>query len=518
MQLSEFKAIARPRSEWQAIDLGIVMARAWYFKLLVAWAVPAVLVYSVLLLFFWDSTWISIFIIWWCKPLWERPILFIASRQLFDEQVSPRQVVRQYLSMIKTDWFLWLSLRRFSIYRAFDMPVTLLEGLKGKERQKRLGLLHRRFSSGASWLLITLFHIEGFLLFGFLTGLYFLLPQGVELNWNELVTEQETLSSHLYNTFWVLTMALIAPFYVCCGFFLYLQRRIDLEGWDIEINFRQLAKRRSSAGGGRPRLAVIGLGLAVLMGVLDTNIAYAQDESAFPSAQTRAKADIQAVLEGEDFRRIETEEGWRFKDKQDEEEATIPDWLIEFAEWLDKHGGFFSALADFFRSGASILEFLLWISFISIVIYVLYRYRQQLRQLVGSDRDQGHLDVEPPEVLFGLDVTKDSLPKDVIAAAQSQWQSGQQRQAIGILLRSSIIKLIHDHRCPFQEGHTELECAQIVNQAGLVDPSGGDIQKIAGYFQALTRQWLSIAYAHKDCQQEQFQSLCEGWTEAFRHA
>ena len=37
----------------------------------------------------------------------------------------------------------------------------------------------------------------------------------------------------------VLIMAAVAPFYCAGGFMLYISRRIELEGWDIEICFRE---------------------------------------------------------------------------------------------------------------------------------------------------------------------------------------------------------------------------------------------------------------------------------------
>ena len=40
-----------------------------------------------------------------------------------------------------------------------------------------------------------------------------------------------------------LAMSLIAPFYVAGGFALYLNRRSELEGWDIEICLRRLLAR-----------------------------------------------------------------------------------------------------------------------------------------------------------------------------------------------------------------------------------------------------------------------------------
>ena len=46
---------------------------------------------------------------------------------------------------------------------------------------------------------------------------------------------------------YLVALFLIEPLYVASDFTLYLNRRTELEGWDIEIAFRQLAARRASA-------------------------------------------------------------------------------------------------------------------------------------------------------------------------------------------------------------------------------------------------------------------------------
>jgi hypothetical protein len=42
---------------------------------------------------------------------------------------------------------------------------------------------------------------------------------------------------------YLLVISIVEPFYVAAGFSLYLNRRTELEGWDIELGFRTLAAR-----------------------------------------------------------------------------------------------------------------------------------------------------------------------------------------------------------------------------------------------------------------------------------
>jgi hypothetical protein len=81
-------------------------------------------------------------------------------------------------------------------------------------------------------------------------GLFFLvLPEGVGPSLDRSVFSwiETPAGEVLGNLAYLVALSLIEPLYVASGFTLYLNRRTELEGWDIEIAFRQLAARRASA-------------------------------------------------------------------------------------------------------------------------------------------------------------------------------------------------------------------------------------------------------------------------------
>ena len=184
--------------------------------------------------------------------------------------------------------------------------------------------------------------------------------------------------------------------------------------------------------------------------------------------------------------------------------------MIAFADWLDKHGDMFSWLADTLRNGAKLIELLLWIVVISLVLFLILRFRHLIARVWHMGHNEEPIEITPPKVMFGLDVTEDSLPDDVVASAQQAWQAGQHRNAISILLRSAIIKLLHEYKYPFNEGNTERECAIIVDRQGN--------EKISQYFGPLSRQWQAVAYAHRECPESAFNQLCKQWREVFPNA
>ena len=514
MDLSQFRAVAKPRNVWQTLDLGIVFARASFWKLFLTWLIPSALMYAFLSIFMWDEPGLIMFVLWWLKPAWEKPLLYIMSRKIFADKVTWQYIFKNYWKIIKPQLFLQLTWRRFSPSRTFDLPVSSLEQLKGSVRRKRLGALHRRFYDGALWLQIVGLHVETFLVMGAAGAAYLLLPQGVELNFEDWLYGREVLEWHIYYSAWLVAMGLVAPLYVCSGFALYLQRRVDLEGWDIEICFRNLVERKKKKEFGLKGVLSIAFIFVLSFGnVVDAKVTtkeVALDSVHISPERKQAKEEILEIIRSDEYINIEERKGWRFKEKEeeeDEEPKLVPDWMIDFAEWLSDKGKFFSWIADFFKTGAALTELLIWVLVISLVLYFIVRYRHLVKDLLDDGSSLDAIEVKPPKVLFGLEVTKESLPDDVVAQAREHWVKGEERQALGMLLRSSIIKLLYDYKYPFEEGNTENECAQIVEHLGK--------EQLVRFFWGLTKNWQKVAYAHQRCDGDVFNELCEGWEREF---
>ena len=96
----------------------------------------------------------------------------------------------------------------------------------------------------AQWLTIIGVHLETALWIGLLVLFYLLLPQQIETDWDWqsliLAADHEwRWLEHLTNVFYALVLVVWEPIYVACGFSLYLNRRTQLEAWDIELVFRR---------------------------------------------------------------------------------------------------------------------------------------------------------------------------------------------------------------------------------------------------------------------------------------
>ena len=236
MQLDKLIIETRPRSAWSAIDLGMRLGRRFWLRSFSLYIVLALPIYGLTLLLGSDvSSMLPYIIFWMCKPVFERPILHLMSRELFAEPMSVKRVFADIRSWLTPSFFWIITWRRFSIYRGMTAPIMLLERPKGSAYTKRAGVLVSKSSSQALWLNVVFYHVESFLLLGGFALLGFMYPDAAIGAYEQASTGYNSV---VLNAVYLLIMAGIAPFYAAAGFMLYICRRVELEGWDIEIVFR----------------------------------------------------------------------------------------------------------------------------------------------------------------------------------------------------------------------------------------------------------------------------------------
>ena len=248
MRLTDASVAIRPRTSWEAIDLGVLMARQHRRLLMASWAVVTLPLFAVLCALLWQYPSWAMLVFWWLKPAYERLPLYILSRSLFGDTPTLKQALKAFPGLLKPQLLASLTWRRLSPTRSFDLPVLQLEGLKGKARTQRLNVLGQRDTGAATWLTVVGMHLETALWIGLGSLVYLLIPTQVstEWDWQSLIngdTSDWLWLEHLSNLGYALLLILWGPIYVACGFSLYLNRRTALEGWDIELTFRRLRQR-----------------------------------------------------------------------------------------------------------------------------------------------------------------------------------------------------------------------------------------------------------------------------------
>lgn len=493
MQIENMTAALRPRTGPEAIDLGFNMAQRWFLPLLLLWCAAAIPLFILLSLLPSVGAFWAVIVIWWLKPLFEQTQLYYLSRALFGEYPSIRQVLKRRWRISWTRLISLLIRRRFSLRRSFQAPVAMLEAPEGEAREARLGLLSLTSGRSARWLHIFCYSIENLLWLNLCVLLATLLPgDSLYREFYSLLTFEEIRADRVSALFYLLAMAVTAPFYVSAGFSLYLARRGELEGWDIELNFRRIAgrlKKRHSRRFARlsaPFSALgLGLGISLLL------VAATGGQPAWASDQVQAKILIEEILQQEEFGKTEIVKRWEFIETRDNKEG----------------GGDFTLLRDIMIALAGsmpwfarLVEFLLWAAAIILLLYLVTRFSD----LPKCKADKKY---KPPARLFDLEVSTESPPEDTIAAAKERLADGQAREALGLLYRASLARLIFLHRLEITEAATEGECRRLVEKLRPQDE--------AGYFTALTRAWLLAAYAHETPDRDELTGLCNRWTEVY---
>lgn len=239
MQLHDLTINTRLRSPWSALDLGLLIAKKYWFLYVGIWLILALPIALILMLTLDQAQlWVTIAVIWWLKPLFERPIVYLLSHHVFAQTLSLRQVFADYKKWLLPGLFWSLTLRRLSPSRSFLMPVILLEGLKGSRYSKRAAVLSGKGGSQAFWLTMVFVHIEQFITFSLLMLIHNFIPIG--LLESLFSGEYSQTFAILLNGAGFVSMAVVAPFFAASGFMLYLNRRVELEAWDIEICFREM--------------------------------------------------------------------------------------------------------------------------------------------------------------------------------------------------------------------------------------------------------------------------------------
>lgn len=502
MRLSEASVVIRPRTSWEAMDLGVLMAQEYRLLLMSSWAMVTLPIFILLTVLLWRYPSMAMFVFWWLKPAFDRLPLYILSKALFGETPSLKQAVRQWPRLLKGQLLASLTWRRLSLSRSFVMPVSQLEGLDGDARQKRLGVLLQRNAGAARWLTTIGVHMEIGLWFGCMALFYLFIPQQLELDWDwqrlALASGSEGLwLEHLSNAFYALILVFWEPIYVACGFSLYLNRRTVLEAWDLELVFRRLRQRLTSVA---PLLLV-----AVLMLVPFSHPAMADEPE--PAKQVTPQAagqSIKMLLDSPPFKNPETVTRYRFGDEKNvakskvKGDGKLPAWLQALLDRLNR---------DTFKNAALGLEVLLWSLLAAGLALVVWRYREWLHTFVSRRGPaKAKTAKAAPAQLFGLALGSDTLPDDIASTAEQLWPT-HPREALGLLYRGLLNRLLHDFNLPLKSADTEGQVLERIHR--LQQP------QLLAFSDALTHHWQNLAYGHRLPPALVHQQLCRDWRALF---
>jgi len=238
MRVDALALALRPRSMNEAADLGAALLRA-YAQSVWGCFLPVYGAFLVLALATLPiAGWLPMLLIFLFKPWLDRTLLFTLSRAAFGQATCWADLWRARRAVWGGQWFRTL-LARFSWQRAYLQPVLQLEGQSGKAlRQRRNQLLQQR-GMAAFGLHFVFSTIEMALYFALLALGIWVTPEGSRediLRW--LADDKAVLPQLLSTLGYALVIGILEPFYVAGGFCMYLNRRVELEAWDVEQALR----------------------------------------------------------------------------------------------------------------------------------------------------------------------------------------------------------------------------------------------------------------------------------------
>lgn len=531
MDLNKTAAKIRPRNHWQAIDLGFQMVQRWWKPLYFQWLIitfPFFLLSQIVSI---QWSWLGILIFWWLKPLWERVPLYFLSHALFGEFPTWRETLRATPRLFTIQWFPSLTWRRFSVTRSFDLPIIQLEGLSGEQRKQRMSDLHFTTASHSFWLTTFGYHFEYAICFGVLTLGFLFAPMDWDIEWESLIFADSSFMLVLNNFIYYCAMSAVAPFYVAAGFCLYLNRRTILEGWDIELTFRNLANRleqtnkqqTSIPSNAKPLNQTSAITvltpflsfITVLVFVGFHNnpaLATENDPNTYQSDTTLSSQQINRERSNDLITKVMAGDEFHNKTKH----STLKKIGEEEEAEKEEESAFWSAIVELLKqlfkgqersaNIALVLEVLLWCLGGLLIIFIVLNIIR-LRHFISLDTSQAATKKEAPKTLFGMEIQPETLPDSPLEEAERLLREGEIRAAVSLLLRTTIMRLIQQHDLDINESDTESECLHKIAQL--------QKERITHYCKELTQHWLKLAYAHQNPSHDHIQALINGWPTVF---
>jgi len=511
MRIEQLTVRLRARSDWEAIELGMALVRRHAGAVWRPWLWLTLPVFALLNLGAWwiDRFWLAALLMWWLKPAFDRIPLYVISRAVFGSVPDARETLRA-----QARWGLrtlphLLTWRRFSPVRSLYMPIDLLEGVQGERLGQRRRVLGGQAYGTAILLTWICLLFQGVLVLGGVMAVVMYLPQdllpdSMQAAFRVVAIEWPAWFKVAWNALVWAAVSVIEPFYVGAGFGLYLNRRTQIEAWDLEIVFRKLRARLAAA-------APVLLAVAVWAGM--AGIADAQERHGAPPARPAASAEPQ----------------------QDEQKPTPPTLPIVFGDQRVDDRAFRKAADEAYRDpllgrahvqsewerrrpaeetpdrrrdgdGAllaglgTVLAFIgewgLWLVAGVLVLALLATVRYWWPWMRGIARAAPDRPDAPQTEALAL---PDVLPDDIATAARALWRDGRPRHALALLYRASVDSMSRRADIVLPPGATEAECLRASRRL----PQAED----RNVFARIVRTWQYAAYAERLPDEDEFDAL-----------
>jgi hypothetical protein len=468
MRLDTVTAEIRPRSDWEAVDLGLAMVRRDFWRSISVWWLALGIPTTVAGVWLWDHPLLLLILFWWLKPAGSRMVLFGLSRHLFGEVPSWRATLREIPRAWTRRFFYRFLWARFSPWLPVTLAVEDLEGLRGKAYRQRCGQVVRRGEGVVMWLYFIADTASAWVGLGILALAMMFIPEGQDAAWQQAIEawdpampmEIPLLITRTVVVCVMVGISLTDVFVTGAGFGVYLNNRTWIEGWDVELAFKRMARRLGQVA------------LVMVTFLMLGTAAHGQAE--------RDPAQIIREVKADEAFKVHTVTE-RIPKSAKKSQAVLPLELVQIV--------------------TRVFVICAVIGLIALVGWVVWKNRHVFR--LGGP---GKTDAKPTRtarVVMGMEVSPQTLPPDVPAAAWALWQAGRHQEALGLLYRGSISRVMDAGRVEIQESDTEGDCLRRVTEAGAAAHPD--------YFMGITATWIRLAYAGVLPEDSEVRALCGRW-------
>ena len=227
----------------EAADLGVRLCQSAAGSVYVCYGMAALPVLALALASFTLASWLPTLVVWCAKPWLDRTILFVLSRAAFGQRTGPADVWRAQRQVWWRQFLFTWTVRRLSPWRSLTQPVYQLEGFSIARAGARVRQI-RHGNAGSALMMTSAFSsAEMALTVAVLSLIFWLAPSGRTPGILELVSGERGFLSLALRVAQAAPILFLEPFYVAAGFAMYLNRRAELEAWDIEQEFRRAFAR-----------------------------------------------------------------------------------------------------------------------------------------------------------------------------------------------------------------------------------------------------------------------------------
>lgn len=549
MKLESLTVELRPRSGWEAMELGSALVRRHAAAIWMPWLLLTVPIYALLCAGAWSLGNVAFawLVMWWLRPVFDRIPVYVLSRAVFGTVPTTAETLRAQARWGWRTMLGHLTWRRFSPLRAVMLPIDLLEG----GEPKLLGERRRIIGAGASGhavqlTLMCVLFVAAVQLSLVLLVLLFVptekIPEFLD-SASELIARRPpewVVLLLVISDFIAVTV--IEPFYIGGGFGLYLNRRTQLEAWDVEIAFRRMRKRIDAGT----------LGALLLLTACWPLAASAQDTMP-PTLQTPPPGDdakktpakptdppkTPEEAAAEALKLKKDKKADHTSDDENDDDAPPRELASIFGDSTVEHRTFGKAVERAYQDQdlrpkrrdkiwqrraplqpgqkrptptlgwfgdliAFVGEYGLWLLFGVLVLILAFTAKRWFPWLLTMTRPA---EPEPAPIEVQAAEYAEPLPPDIATTARRLWREGQPRRALALLYRASVEAMVARAGTHLPPGATEAECLRVARRM----PEADD----RTVFQQMVRVWQYAAYGQRLPEEADFETMLQTLVQRF---